>query len=428
VKKYLIPLFLILPVLLSAYEHTGGARLDLNLNAPDINGIFMEASSTDRFSLWYKGSVNDLINISLEGALVYKGSAGFAVNLSQEFAYQGIEGDYYPDIKAANVFGNYDFIYYRAGRQVMRDPSRLILSHQADGLNAGVRLGQGTLTAQLGYTGLVHHLASSIAMTRSDLQTDTTFGAPRFIEGLGWNQTELLGDKVNLKLSLLAQQDLLDESDVAADSEKLNTAYGQIRLDGYLLPALAYDGGFIYQMGSLGSYKSNGTATELKLYYFPIRSLSFVSLGGLISSGETWDKRDDYYGQGASADQNQFMPISSGSGKGYVLNISPGNLTSLELLLSLSRSKRFATEISTTTLMRTVDGPVSSSMIVNNGEDNLFIGQEALLAFLFRPTSDFGGSIKMGALYPGDAITLNELLEPFLPVLFRLGFNLSFSF
>jgi hypothetical protein len=429
-KKYLISLFLILPVFLSAYEHTGGARIDLGVKAPDINGTMAEATTTDSFSLWYKGSVNDLVNFNLEGALAYKGTAGFAVNLSQEFSYLGLDGDFYPNIKAANVYGSYENIYYRAGRQRMRDASGLVFAHQADGASGGILLGPGTLRAKLGYTGLVHYLASTVAMTRSDLtQRDgSSLGSPRLIEELGYSFPELLGSKMSMDVSFLAQQDLLDDSDVSAGSEKLNTIYSQLRLDGYLLPFLAYEGGFIYQMGNYGSVASNGTATELKLFFLPGYSSSLVSLSGLVSSGETWDNRSDYYGQGASGDQNQFMPISSGAGKGYVVNLTPGNLTSLELLINLSSSKKFATEISTTTLMRTVDGPVSSSLVVDNGVDDLFIGQEALLSFLFRPTSDFGGSFKMGALYPGECITINELLEDYLPVLFRVGFDLSFSF
>jgi len=429
-KKILILLLSLVSSVLSAYEHTGGGRLDLNLTLPEINGTIAEAGSKESVTLWYEGSFNDLVKLSLEGSLVYKGSAGFAANINKKFAYLGIEGDFYPDIKAANVYGQYDFINYRLGRQVMSDPSGLIYSHAVDGLKLGFWLGPGKLRSKIAYTGLVHYLASGIEMTRSDLinRNDTVFGSPRMIEELGWYSPELAGSYMNMDISMIAQQDLINDSDVAPGSAKMDTVYAQLRLDGFLLPFLAYKGGIVSQWGNFGDLSSTGYAADLQIYLIPPRGNSFVTAGGFLSSGEIWNHRGDYYGQNATGTQHQFMPIASAVSKGYVLSLDPGNLTSLELLVSLSKTKKFATEISTTTLMRTVNGPISSTMVIDNGKESLFIGQEALLAFRFRPVSDFGASIKTGVLYPGDSITLNEYLEPFLPVLFRLGFDLSLSF
>ena len=422
-KKILILLFITLPSLLFAYEHIGGARLDLNLEGPDLYGTIAEAKTEDRFSLWYEGRVNDLINISAEGGVVYEAYAGVAVDLNQKPSYLGVEGEFYPDIRALNIFGYTGIFDYRLGRQHYSDASGMIISQPIDALDAGIRLGPGVLNASVGYSGLVHKKASDIAMTKSDFD-----GSSRLIEGLSYTYPELLGSFMNLTAGVTAQQDLIKDTDIAVGSEKMDSLYLQLGMDGFLLPFIMYDSSFIYQVGTYGDARSNGYLTDFQLFLVPGGSNFYLSLKALMTSGESWENRSDYYGQNATGDQNQFMPISTAGSQGYVLELDLGNITAFELLISLSKSKKFAFELSTTTLMRTVDGPVSSTMIIDNGVSDLFIGQEGLMAFKFRPVSDFGASIKLGALYPGESVTLNEYLEPYLPVLPKIGFDLSFSF
>ena len=422
--------FLILPAGLFAYEHIGGGRLDLNLEGPDINGTIAEFTSSDRFTLWYEGSFNEMIKLNLEGALVFDGSLGAAANVHQELEYLGLEGDLYPDIRSAHVFGTWNMLDYRVGRHVYTDPSGMIISHPVDGFDLGAKLGPGTLRASLGYTGLNHYLASDIAMTKSDLidRSGTPFGAQRLVESVFYNYPEILGEYMTLTGGILAQQDLLDDGDVADGTEKLNSVYFMAGIEGFILPVLAYDATLAYQLGSYGDYSANGFLADGSFYFFPGSGRSFLSIEALYSTGDEWDddKGVNYYG--GNTDRNQFIPISGVGSKGYVHPIDLGNLTALEVLLNLSRREKFACEISTTTLMRSVDGPISSSLVVNNGESGKFIGQEGLLNFLFRPASDFGASVKAGVLLPGDCITINEFLEPYLPVLFRVGFDLSVSY
>ncbi len=421
---------LILPTGLFAYEHIGGVRVDLNMEGPDINGTIAEFTSTDRFTLWYEGAFNDRIKINLEGAVVYAGALGAAANVEQELEYLGLEGDLYPDIRSAHVFGNWNMLSYRVGRHVYTDPSGMILSHPLDGFDLGADLGPGTLKASLGYSGLIPYLASDIAMTKSDIidRSGTPFGARRLVESAFYVYPEILGEYMSLTGGVLAQQDLLDSSDVADGTEKLNSTYLMAGIEGFLLPVLAYDATLAYQLGSYGDYSANGFLADGRLYYFPGAGRSFLSLEALFTTGDEWDddKGVNYYG--GNTDRNQFIPISAVGSMGYVHPVDLGNLTALEVLLNLSRTEKFACEVSTTTLMRTVDGPISSSLVVNNGESGKFIGQEGLLNFLFRPASDFGASVKAGVLLPGDCITINEFLEPYLPVLFRVGLDLSLSY
>jgi hypothetical protein len=428
-KKLLILLLLISPSLLFAYEHSGGVRLDLNVEAPELYGTIAEASSENQLSLWYEGRVNDLINISVDGGLVYEAFAGVAVNLNQEIAFLGVEGDFYPDIRSLNVFGYTGIFDYRVGRQVYTDPSGMIISHPVDGLDAGIRLGPGVLKASIGYSGLVHNMASDIAMTKNDItkKEDSMFGASRLIEGISYTYPELLDSYMSLTAGITAQQDLLKDENVLSGAEKMNSVYLQLGMEGFLLPWMMYDSNMAYQIGKYGDLQSNGFMADLQLFLVPGGMNSYMSLSALMSTGETWGNREDYYGTGASGDQNQFVPISTAGSQGYVLQLDLGNVCAYELLFSFSKTQKFSFELSTTTLMRFVDGPVSSSMLIE-GSDSLFIGQEGLMAFKFRPVSDFGASIKLGALYPGEAITINEYLEPYLPVLPKIGFDLSFSF
>ncbi|MDC7241704.1 MAG: hypothetical protein PQJ50_15225 [Spirochaetales bacterium] len=421
-----------LPTLLSAYEHTGGVRLDLNAEGPDIYGTVAEFTTTDKLSLWYESSLNDLFKFSFDGSLVYDANARIAADFNQELSYLGLDGEFYPELNALNMYGKYAGFNYRAGRQLFADPSALIIAHPLDGLAISMRLGPGLLSTTLGYTGLVNSKASDITMTSSDVNlasdSDSFFGPSRIIESVSYTYPEILGPYMTLTGGITAQQDMIKDEKISTGSDRLHTVYFQLDMEGFLLPVLMYDTSLVFQTGALGDLTSNGYLGEFTLYFLPGGTNSFVSLGALVSSGEKWENREDYYGQNASGSQNQFIPISNSGSRGYVLDLNLGNLTAIELLVSLSGSNRFAFELSTTTLLRTVNGPVSSSLIVDNGEDSLFIGQEALMAFKFRPASDFGASINLGVLVPGEAVTINEELEPFLPVLPKIGFDLSFSF
>ncbi len=429
-KKIIILLFFafILTLSLSAYEHVWGTRLDLNVSAPDINGTTATLSSLDSFTLWYEGSFSPALKLRLDGALGFNFATTFAVDVHKDLQYVNTAGDLYPDIKTVQVFGSYGIFDYRLGRHLYTDPSRMIFSQALDGLDLGIRLGPGTLRVEAGYTGLIHFLASSQSMTKNDVtdRSDTFFGSPRLIETLSYKYPELWQEHLSLVASFTAQQDL--QNDLVAGTEKLHTYYLHLGVNGFLIPSLGYEANAVYQRGFYGENSATGFLGSAKFLWFTGWGNSFVTLKGVFSSGDKWKDRQDYFGAGVTGETNQFTPITSCGSVGYVENFSLGNISAGELLINLSKTRRFAAQISTTSILRNVNGPVSSSLVINNGKDSAFLGQEVLLNILGRPSQNFGIGFKAGVLAYGEAITINTLLEDYLPVLFKAGIDLSFSF
>ncbi len=422
--------FIFASTLLGAYEHTGGGVLNLNARGPEINGTSLTATSTDSFYLWYEGAFMPEVKLRIEGGLGFNYAVTFVVDLYKKLKYMNTSFDFYPDIKTVQIFGSWNILDYRAGRHVYTDPSGMLFSQALDGIDIGAKLGPGTLRLETGYTGLVHYLAASQSMTKNDItdRDDSPFVSPRLIESLSYRWPELWKEYINLTGSFIAQQDLLEKDKLAQGTEKLNTFYLHLGLDGFLLPSLGYDAHAIYQMGNYGDNFASGFLASTRFFYFTGWGNTYISLKGIFSSGDKWEDRQDYYGSGISNDTKQFIPITSCGAVGYVEKFNLGNISAAELLISLSKNRKFAAQISGTSIFRSQKGPVSSSLVGDTEKDGSFLGQEVLLDIMGRPSQNLGIGFKAGVLFYGDAVSINELLEDYLPVLFKAGIDLSFSY
>jgi len=415
---------------LAAYDHIFGARLDLNAEAPEMQGTVFAVTTTDSFSLWYEGSWNDMFNIEADAAVVYEADYRLGIAFDTlDIGYLGSEAVWYPDVRALNVFGQAGRFYYRAGRQTFQDPGLLVISNPSDGILFGAQLAGMTLDFQGGYTGLVNYNATSVTMTVNDLVSDT-WGSPRLLEKVSWSWPGILR-QMSLSASLIAQQELRDTADMLEGSEKLNSQYLEVMADGFLLAPLAYRLTAVGQTGSYGDDISLLAGIgRMELTFLPRRSNAAMGIDLIYSTGDSWD-RGDYYASSIAEGKdklNQYMPISTVSSLGFVEVFELGNITTLGAFFSINPSDKFSAELRGTTFLRTSAGPVSSSLVIDDGNDEMFIGQEGLLSFFFRPVSDVGFSIKTGVLYRGDIVTIPEELEPYFPVLMRVGFDLSLSF
>jgi len=160
---------------------------------------------------------------------------------------------------------------------------------------------------------------------------------------------------------------------------------------------------------------------------------SRLGLEVTASTGDDWSGRSEYVlGSTGESTLNQYLPASIVSSQGYVVEFEVGNLASLGLFYASRPRESYSWELRTTTFLRPVDGPVSSGLVSQTSPDGAFLGQEALMSFFWRPRSDFGWDLKFGVLYAGAPIELDSELEEYyfdtVPVLFRLGFDWSWSF
>ena len=305
-----------------------------------------------------------------------------------------------------------------------------MISHSGDGILVGSRLGGTTLDVQAIYTGYVNENTSSLNTSVNDLSADhqENFTSPRMIEKLTWSLPGIY--RQNLSLSVLAQQDLHQKDDMVDGSEKMHSQFLELVLKGFLSPAVPYRVSAAGETGHYGDASLWAGIARLETGFFPVQNRSGVGLDVMYSSGDSWD-RGDYYASGAGDDDDtlhQYIPISSVSGPGYVEVFELGNITTLGVFYLMNLKENFSAELRGTTFLRTTPGPVSSTLVLDDGEDSPFIGQEGLLSFSVRPVSDVSLGIKAGVFYMGDTITIAEDLEKYLPVLMRLGVDFSLSF
>ena len=431
VLNFLLYLLICAGMPLFSYDYIWGGNLNLNGEAPEMQGTVFAASTTDSVNFWYKGKWSDQINLKLDTSLVFEQDYRYGVSFdTQELGYLENEYNIYPDIKEFNLCGSPGDYYYRAGRQIMADPGKLIVSHPIDGLMAGIQRQGTSLDIQAGYTGLVYQNASNLSLSINDFAGDHTgdLAAPRLLEKLTWSLPGLFQQE--LSFSLIAQQDLHKSGDLVENSEKMDSQYMELVMRGYLLPTLAYSVTGVGEIGSYGDTSLTAGAGRFELTLLPLNGKSILGLDIIYSTGDSWD-RVDYYASGIDEDVdklNQFTPISSVSGQGYVEVFELGNLTALGVFASISPSDSFSAELRGTTFLRTTPGPVASTLVLNDGNDDSFIGQEGLLSLLFSPASDVNIALRTGVLYKGDIITIAEDLEKYFPVLMRAGLDFSLSF
>jgi len=427
----LILFILILAVPVTAFDYIWGGELNLNGEAPELQGTVFAAASTDSLNLWFSGRWNDLVNLDMDASLISESDYRFGVAIdTQELGYFGDDRVLYPEISSFNIFGSYGSCYYRAGRQLLSDPAALIVSHPVDGILLGTQLGASSLDLQLGYSGLVNENASTLTLSVNDLAGDhnAEFGAPRLIEKLNWSYPGLY--EQSLSLSFLAQQDLHQSGDMVEGSEKLDSQYLELVLKGFLLPELAYKLSGVGETGSYGGSSIMAGVGRLEFSYFPANNNSSLGLDCLYSSGDSWD-RVDYYASGMETDVDtlsQYMPISAVSGQGYVEVFELGNISTIGAFFRVSPGEVFSAELRGTTFFRTKPGPVSSTLILNDDNDDSFIGQEGLISLVLEPASDVRFAFRSAVLYMGDLITIVDELEEYFPVLFRLGLDFSLKF
>ena len=426
----LIVLIIILVSPLAAFDYIWGGSLNLNGEAPEMQGTVFSLTTADSMNLWLNGSWNDLVNIKADASLVYEADFQYGVALNTlELGYFGKSTVLYPTVRELNIFGRMDNYYYRAGRQILQDPGMLVVSHSVDGIMLGMGLNGSSLDLQAGYTGLVNENASNLNLSVNDLAGSHpgSFTAPRMIEKLTWALPGFY--QQNLTLSLLAQQDLHQSGDMLDGTEKMDSQYLEAVFNGFLTSSLSYRLTAVGQSGSYGDTSILAGIGRVEATVYPGRT-SALGVDLIYSTGDSWD-RVDYYASSSSLDMDsmrQYVPISAVSGQGYVEVFELGNITTLGVFWAFNPSENVTTELRGTTILRTTPGPVSSTLVLNDGNDDSFIGQEGLISFLYKPASDVTFGFRTGVLYLGEVITIQDDLEKYFPVLFRVGLDLSLSF
>jgi hypothetical protein len=148
---------------------------------------------------------------------------------------------------------------YSAGRVLFKEFTGYVLNHRLDGFLVGFEHPSFSLEGGAGYTGLTFVPSSTILVTQSDLlvQADAPesgygLASPKLIETFKMSFPALLYEQ-ELILNVVAQQDLQNEEDLAAEDGRIHTEHIGFGLRGGLAPSL-YQNLFFYLNLGQGQY------------------------------------------------------------------------------------------------------------------------------------------------------------------------------
>jgi len=427
-QSVFIVLILLFPVFtLSAYEQIWGLNLDLNMELPVVAGSSFGVSTENSAGFWYRSRWSPAANMEVDGGVAFDGIALMGITNEMEFSFHGFYYTVYPELDNLNFYGNTGIYGYKAGRQLSGDPAGLIFDAPMDGIDFSVDLGKHVFTAGAGFTGLSFKYSSEYFMTMADVKRDSVLSSPRTLEFLSWD-VPAAADWLSTSVYFMAVQDLTSSGDQTAyGSERFNTMYLELFARGFLGEHFIYDLSLVGQQGTYGGNTSVLAGLgRLGLSWLPGEHTRL----GVDATASTGDSgRSDYLlGSVSEAALHQYLPLSTVSTQGFVVEFELGNMTSLGLFYNQRTTETFSWEFRTTTFLRSAIGAVSSHLVSDPLAGGHFIGQEGLLSFFWRPKSDFGWDFKLGVLYPGDPIALDTEIDDYFPVLYKLGFDLSWSF
>ena len=425
-------LVLLIPaVSLSAFDQMWGIRTNLGFDFPEVHASSAGVVTTASAGAWYKGSWSQAANMEIDAGVGLDGSFDFGVDTGINVSFLGYSYTLYPILDKLNFYGNSGIYGYKAGRQIVSDPSGLIIDAPFDGVDFAVNLGRSYLRAGVGYTGLTFGDSAEFYLTATDTGRDSLLSTPRLIEYVQWSLPALT-ESVNLSAYLLALQDFTGEDQLAENgNEQFHPVYLELTADGSLAGSFIYEAAFVGQFGVYGDASVTAGLGLLGFSWIP-GNANRLGVEVIASTGDGWDRGGYTLGNASGSSLYQYLPVSIVLTRGYVIEFEPGNITSVAVFYARRPKLTHSWELRSTTFLRNIDGPVSSSLVSQTSGSGTFLAQELLMSWFWRPKSDFGWDLKLGVVYAGDPIEMDSLLQEYwfdkVPMLFRLGFDWSWSF
>jgi hypothetical protein len=406
----------------------------------------------DIASLWLQAALADGLTVNAQlGAM-------FAMddNSSRPMFYY-IDADLLnlEGIVKAEAGGSFLF-RYSVGRIILSDFTGFILNHKADGLALGIEIPFLSADISAGYTGLVSKGASSIAVSRTDvndvMDPAVYFAPPRLVETVRIGFPDLLGQKLTvsgvfqqdmrdtfLDLATAGTTDLISSGDDVSDPTRggaVHSEYFGLGMDGTIVSTLTYS---LYgYMGLLHDLVWNeddsiyGDALGYSVlagvrmgYYIESALYSRMGLRFVFASGDA-DATSVY--ESNTQDFTLFTPISRSS-LGYVFSPQLSNIVRIEASYSLKPlsslpgdlGRNLDARLKANVFLRPTPGAVSESGIEADN-DELYLGTETDLSVNFRPFSDLGITLWGGLFIPGSAFGTDPALQ------YRAGLDVSLNF
>ena len=344
-------------------------------------------------------------------------------------------------------------VQFTVGRLMLSDFTTMVLSHEADGVVLDFEFPAVSLNVSAGYTGLVTKGASTIELSKADLNdyanTGVNFASPRMVEQVQASLLSIPGQK--LTVAVILQQDLrgtsLDLADGSAESLEtqgsttfdssegglVNTQYFGLGMSGSVVGKLYYDvfsyletGQELYYLG--GSYQNLSFVGLLAgggvHVPFPNALSSIIAARVYYASG---DPNASTVTEGATQSFSIFTPIS----RPILDNVFTPQLSNLVVLeasyslkpfsnLGAGLPQKLQTNLQADVYFRPTGGAISEPEVpVGTGS---YLGTEGDLSVNFNPASDVGTSLWGGLFFPGSAFASGAGLQ------FKAGLDVFINF
>lgn len=326
---------------------------------------------------------------------------------------------------------------YSAGRFVLADENRFLLSQRVDGLSAQLDTAGLQLRLGAGYTGLVFADTAGLYLTATDIakyDDDDIFGPQKILAVAEVAFPEIIG-RQSLRLSGVGQYDL--RSKLKNNEVRLHSYYPALFVDGPIAWDLFYTlgaaGGFGQREANVEGNKEKttllGGAGTASLSYLPQR-IAWLSVEAGVN-GATGDKNADFYFDRTRGDElTMYLPLRS-PGTGDILSPDLSNLIIPRLELRLRPFS--GTRIDTLrNLGLTLSGygyfrPTNGATSVSTGNGSSpYVGWEANGRLSFRPFSDVSAALYGGVFVPNASD--DAALGSDADTRWETGIDLSISF
>ena len=303
----------------------------------------------------------------------------------------------------------------QAGRFRFADMSGRVLSTRADGITIGLETPQADVLIGAAYTGLVLRPNSTVKMSESDVADeadDDLFAPPRLVVMTMVTFNELVG-RQSAMVSTIFQNDLRSDSelDELNGVGRVNTGYVGLGLTGPITSTLFYNTFYYYGFGRAlaevfpGVYEYRPISGHLAgygvQYFMPQRSFSVIETNLLFASGDA--NQQQFLEGGVGDGSTMFLPISS-SPFGLIFSPRASNLLVADVGYSVrpfaaqpSALSNLQTQLKYFAFFRPTTGVISEPGVNPDGN---YLGSEVDFSINFRPFSDLGLGLALGAFFP----------------------------
>lgn len=364
----------------------------------DNNTIFSKEVGEQRFvqsdtaSLWANQKAKDY---ELAGSLSYN------FNYMNAKDYEQIDMGTF-DLDYLYYIGYFTFedsildsVDLQIGRFFANDLTSFIFNSKLDGLKAEFGIDNISIGLQAFYTGLLLIKTSPFTLTDLDFDILTeeknVFGSKRIIYSV-YSIIEDFAFRQTFSFEFIGQNDFNDRN-----VEYVDLYYGNLGLNGPLVPALRYNLNAIYALATIPN------AIDQYVFINGDLQLALPSIKGRLALGGTFSLP-------LQENTEAFVPLVKNSLSFVFPSIGIHNSQSV----SVSGNFNLMTALSLTAKMSAYLKQTTHEVAIpyiDSEKDALFLGSELGLSLDFVPTSDFSISVDAGVLILNKAI-LEENLNP----------------